>query len=54
MAFHDRSAATALQRALETAGVPAGRLHAAGLHRPADGARADDRAEVVLVLPNEP
>lgn len=46
--------ATALQRALETAGVPAGRLHAAGLHRPADGARADDRAEVVLVLPNEP
>ncbi len=46
--------ATALQTALGAAGVPVARLHPVGLHRPSDSARGDDRAEVVLVLPDEP
>lgn len=49
-----RAQAEALVTALVAAGVPRPRLQAAGLYRVANGSREDDRAEVVLVTPNEP
>lgn len=48
-----RAQALSLAQALERAGVGHERIASEGLFRVAGGARSDDRAEVVLILPGE-